>query len=761
MAQGTLIKQTDIPAQVGQQKPADARRFLSQQVVYQNYAGRDERLDTAVAAFVLNHREQFRSRMGSAMDRWATIWEAVNGDVKWLEHDDDVHIPETKKAMDSKVSRVEEALFEFDPIFEVEGTRGDLPQWKSTIIQSYVYRMMELGNFRSLIQPSARDGEVCNVAAIKLQWETVTDYVVERSFDLRAAKDGRAYWHDERRLREAVVKQGVKYTLVDPFWLVFDIDASDVDDCLFIGDESNQMLHDLEQQAKNGFYSEKNIKLVRDRMAGGSEQPHDQTSRSDWPDQFRQARSIALGPVFTQDTRGEHSARRVRCIEMWAWFDFGDGFEGVVDPLGRKVTGTHRVVITLANGVAIQFRLNPFDRKFVPYAIGRANRNGHEMVAPSSFEQVIQSNASYDRYQNNVLRHSDLSVAPWLAVSGDWPVQSLLSLKPGEVIPNAGNVQEIKISDLPQSVTYMHQYFRREIEETSGSLRVFESPQGTATETERKVQEQQRMVRSSIFAMGELWRQVALKTYWMAAQFSTGPQRFAVVGKASSVLGKTFEVTPDILQADIDIRFLGLQNLHVYGNRLNGIAQWMNRWGPMLPTLPGVNMMGLARQDFELSVGRHGINEVFPNPEPAWQSWPQDQENEMLLAGMAVPISEADDHWEHIQDMDAIMDRLDDYPAYVQTNLREHYRMHLDAQAKRMEEEKAQMRQAQQQQMLLGATGGTPGVDKAPAAGGMEAPPPHRMEGVTPGPTQARTVAKTGREGQGISQQQVVSQKPT
>ncbi len=50
--------------------------------------------------------------------------------------------------------------------------------------------------------------------------------------------------------------------------------------------------------------------------------------------------------------------------------------------------------------------------------------------------------------------------------------------------------------------------------------------------------------------------------------------------------------------------------------------------------------------------------------------------------------------------------------------------------------------------------GGEPGVDTPPRQGGM----PAQSKGVTPGPTQERTVAKTGREGNGTSQQQVMAQ---
>jgi hypothetical protein len=756
--QGSKVRATDIPVSVGKPTPEQSRKWLKQQVVYRNFAGIHDELDQHVAAFVSNHRARFYNRMGKVMERWETIWDAANGNPMWGEYDDDIHVPETQKKLNAKVARIEEALFEFDPIFMVEGTRGDLPQWKAQVIQSYVYRMMELGNFRDLVQPVARDAEICNVAAIKLRWNMRNDFVVYRKWEMRERSDGTTYYHDERYIREASTV-GVRYDIVDPFLFLYDIDCGDLnsDDCAFVGDESDQFVHDLEAMAKNGLFSEKNVKLVRDRRAGSANHGRGPEQSGDWPDIRRQARNIATGVNFSLETRGDHDPRKVRCVELWGWFDFGDGFDGVVDPLGARITGTHKVVVTVANGVVIQFRLNPFDRKFHPYAIARINRNGHESVAPSNFEQVVQVNAQYDSYQSTVLRHAQLTAAPILRTAGEFPTDSLLHVKPGHVFSNTpSDIQEIRVGDIPSSVTYFHSFFRNECEEASGALNVFESPQGTATETERKVQEQQRMIRNSIRALGELFRQLALKTYWVCAQFSTGPQRFAVVGKAAMQLGKTFEITPDIMQNDIDVRFLGVDNIHVFGNRLAGMANWMNRWGPLLPSLPAVNIMALCRQDYELSVGKAGIEEVFPAEEAPWSTWTQEEENEMLLSGLSVPVSTADDDDDHLKKMEPLykMIRTGKLPKYAQRVIQEHTEQHVLQAQRKMAEQQAQMRETMMQQMIAG---GTPGVDKPPAEGGMPAPSKAQQPGVAPGPMQERTASKPGRS-LSPSQQQVMSQ---
>lgn len=748
---GKVIRATDIPVSVGHPTPAQHKKWLNQQIVYKNYAGHSDHLDQIVAATVINRREEFYTRMSRVMERWETIWDAANGNPFWGEWDDDIHVPETRKMLDGKVARIEEALFEFQPLFGVEGTRGDLPRWKAQIIESYVFRIMQLGDYESFIQPLARDCEISNIAALKLRWDFEYEMVVDRSWELKERPDGTPYWRDERRIRDAVTSQGVRYSMVDPFLFWYDLDCGNLDsnECGYVGDDSDQFVHDLQRMGKAGLFSEKNLKLVKERKAGGGH--HQPQHRAEWPDQRRAARSIAVGPNFSMDTKGEHDARKVRCSEVWMWFDFGDGFDDVTDPLGRRITDTHKVVITLANGIPIQFRLNPHDKKFHPYAIGRITRNGHESVAPSQFEQVANVNSQYDRYRSNVLRHSDLTVAPMLAVRGPFPTDNLLGVKAGQVFDNVGDVHEIKVGDVPSSVQYFDNFFRREHEEASGVLRVFESPEGTATAVERKVQEQQRMVRPSIRANGQLWKSAALKTLWIAAQYSTGPQRFAVMGKASQVLGTSFEITPDVMQEDVDIHFHGIQSMHVFGDRASGMAQWSNRWGPMLETMPEINKLELARQDYELSVGRHNVNDIFANHEPAWNSWPQPQENEMLLSGKKVNIHESDDHLQHIRDMSLLVERMSDLPAYVQELIREHLDFHVIAYEQQQQQEQELSRRKEMERMM---TGGTPGQDRPPEAGGMMAGGA-QMPGITPGPPQERTVARTGREGQGMSQTQL------
>ena len=127
-----LLSKATIPVDVGHKKPSTARKWTREQIKYRNFAGKHDELDTRALQFVYNRREQFRARMAGPMRRWAVNWTAANTEVMWHEREDDVHIPETKKALDGKVARIEEAVTGFDPaatdVWRLEGGQPVLTQ---------------------------------------------------------------------------------------------------------------------------------------------------------------------------------------------------------------------------------------------------------------------------------------------------------------------------------------------------------------------------------------------------------------------------------------------------------------------------------------------------------------------------------------------------------------------------------------------------------------------------------------------------------
>jgi hypothetical protein len=129
---------------------------------------------------------------------------------------------------------------------------------------------------------------------------------------------------------------------------------------------------------------------------------------------------------------------------------------------------------------------------------------------------------------------------------------------------------------------------------------------------------------------------------------------------------------------------------------------------------------------------------------------PQEEENAMLLAGHEVAVSKQDNDEEHMSKLIPLINKPGT-PAYIVKLLIDHLNQHMAQLQQKMAEQQAQEQEMRRQQMLQEASGGRPGIDRPPVAGGMEAAPKQRT---TNGPTQSRTVSRTGRSGDGMSQSQ-------
>lgn len=761
MAESKIIKVEEIPVPLGTEGPVETRKWVDAQIPYKNWAGYNADLDGTIEQFVKGTQTNFRRRMVQVYDRWKVNWYVANGNSVSGEHEDDIHVAETYKMLQAKCARIEEAVWEYEPPFEVEGIKEPVDPITAQVVREYLRRELELAGYHNYVLPTIKDAQLCDICAIKVHWDRVLKNVVEREIELKATDSGNPYWRYELKYGEKLVREGAVLEQVRPERLLFDLDAGQLKDCFFVGDVSDQPLHELQEKDRIGLL--KNVDKINVEKPG-----REQGYNSDLWDQVRFARSITQPWGRRESQEQAYGARRIEVTELYTWFDFKDGFDGVTDPAGKKLTGFQWIVITYAEGVVLQIRLNPFDKKFAPYGIAKMNANGHEIMAVAPFDNVIMVNAQYDRFQSNLLRHFDLSTAPIVTAEGESDLpDSILGIRPGTVFRNVGQIREVKISDIPQSVSYMHQYFRREHEELSGALRFWEGQgmpgSNTATETERRLQEANRTLRSEIRAVADMWKQIALVIYWMSGQFATERQKFQIVGKPAGALERYAEITPDMFQDDIDLRFIGLANLHVIGQRTTGMMQWMNLWGPLLPTMPQVNLPALMEMTWDQMVGRDNTRQIFPQRTPKYLLMDQDMENVHLRAGREVPVDQEDDDQDHLEKMHRSgtlgLVLKKDTPKFVKEAILQHFQDHLENAQKKIVQQKADMQQAQMDSMLMQQRqGGSPPPGQsampgqgAPAApGGMQA----QQSPITPGPPQARTVSRTGRDGAGQSQTQ-------
>lgn len=737
-------RKTKIQATIGKPTLETEKKWINEQIAYENFAGKNEDLDNRAAALVKQHCNDYRNRMSAVFDRWAINWRGANGDVPWLKTMDGIHVYEPQKRLRSKCARIVRSIRQFDPPFVVEGGNSEVDRREAETIGMWVHRKLEDAKWEDLQGPVARSGELTNLLAGKVTYEHQPEFIVDRDCKFNTQTQE---WENTRTISRKIGRKGSRIDQVDSFWFFYDLTAKDAQECSFIGDESEPFLHELLHLSDLGIYEKKQLEKVGTERR--TQTPTAKDIGSNWVDAHRNARSVALGndtagaqPI----TQNQHEAVRVRLVEDWCLFNFGpNGFDNATDPTsGEKLTGVHKVVITLADDVVIRFQLNPHDDKHVPYAFEWVENNGAGAFAPAPFDAVLQQSMDYDRFATSVGRWVDTLTTPFIATkdqASGWP-SSMLGVKTGTVIRNAGEFEVIRQPDLTPAVTAIRGMHRQEIEESSGDMRVYESPSGTATETERKVQESQLLVQASIDANCKFWAQIGLLIQRTEAQYATAEQTFAAVGKAAASVNPFVTITPDTMLKDVRFRVYGMHNVHVLGTRAAGMGRWSTRWAPMLPQMPKIDLYELAKMDFELEVGNFGMERIFPGSTSPLDVATQDQENVWLAAGHSVDVNDQDDHVDHMKKIVAFL-QTPNLPPYVVKKTVEHYNEHAIAQQKKMAEQKQAEQEAKDEAAIMGPQGGKPGQDRPPAYGGM---PAQTQQNVTPGGFQDRTVAKTGRD---------------
>jgi len=99
----------------------EAKRWMQEQIPYENLAGREDVANHAVQ-FAMEHRKQMETKMAPVYRGWdlhlSNMRGNSNADTWGLEA---VHVPESYKAREAIVVRLEKAIYGTDPNFEVVG----------------------------------------------------------------------------------------------------------------------------------------------------------------------------------------------------------------------------------------------------------------------------------------------------------------------------------------------------------------------------------------------------------------------------------------------------------------------------------------------------------------------------------------------------------------------------------------------------------------------------------------------------------------
>jgi len=663
--------------------PESLRQWVDVQVPYQNYAGLDELRDNRAVGYVTEIVKTFQSTHVSTFRKWELIrrlMDSMRGGTGEGES------PEIYKAVERMIPRIEDQVIGYDEWFKVHGrTRQD--QRQSSLIGAFIAYQLDAIQFRKKINPAIRTMLGYGFAPFKTWWETKSERRVVRK-SVRSQIDGHDRVTTVLEEKDVVTFNGPRTAMVDPFDFIIDTDATEPEDARFVGDIYKMTYQEMLALQEQGIFN--NVEELEEATPLG---------RADYNGWYKAVRNRSSSETDYRNKKIDGLPQEFFLSEIWGLFDINND--------GHEV----QCVITVANwSVPVRIQENPYDDKHIPYAICRANREAFDFFAIAPLDNCIRPQLQMNKHRSLAMRSHENSLVPIILASDtqDLP-RSLWEVEPGSIleIDDPGAVKELKTSSTLPEMMLSDQIHSSDIEEVSGSTKMLSGTEdsGTATESMNKMQESSRRIRSYVhnFTLGI--NDVLKQFHSLNTQYVMGPQKFRILGKPAKGLNAYEEIDQEVLQTEIDFTFTALASLHSGDLRANLILQYLNLSAPIAAKYPGqVNELQLLDQlGRDMLGGVLDMSDVISIPTPPDQLMSQNEENMMLAQGQKVEVDSQDDDEEHLDSMDSLMERLDDFNGSTQAMIIEHYHAHLAA---------VDSKAAQKRQQM---TGGPPPAFQPPA----------------------------------------------
>lgn len=731
---GSLGSTIQVPGALGETTPDQARAWMKAQIPYPNLAS-DPQVAARAVDFVKRQRKQFEQRTMEIHDKWRALDHALRGNSlsrRFLTSD--LHVPEMYKAVQTLVPRIEEALMQFDPWYHVRG-REKSDREKSFKISSWLDYLLDLAGFDQIVQPAIYSMIVYGFFDLKTWWDIeirsgVTRKVTRRE-DSQSLPGGFDINIDEE---DKVVFEGARIKLIDPYDFMADPSNIDVQKGSFVGDIGLMTIGEYERQEDLGVFV--NTAELRGRKAKRQRPLLRRFSKT--------IRSLDSSAGAGQKNI-EGAPENYENASLWCWFDpHGDGnFE--------------EYVIDIADDdVCLRVQKNPHDDRHRPHAVARASREPFDFFNVGPLDHAMRLNLELDEHRNYALRSHALALHPmiWLEDTDDTP-DNLFHVEPGSIFRSRSQPNIIKVPSTINEMQAMEQTLRRDIEETTGAMRMFESPAGTATEVERKVQENNRRIRAYVTSASEGFETLLKHLYALSSQFVMKRESFRVLGKTAKGAPGFAEIDPEILQTAVDFEFVGPSALHTEGLRATNMATFLNLAYPLIAQNPEmVNTAAILSDLYKTIVGIRLEDEVINVPQSYDELLSVDDERDLLLTGQDVEPHEAEDEIEHLKShmTDVQSDWFRELPMHVQEAYFKHIAKTQMQYRSKQAREDAQSRAPQmfpgnatpEEGMPVERAGAQKGrsgrADMAPPAASQSVP------GEAPGPPNMRNVAAPDRQ---------------
>lgn len=720
-----------IPRHDGPVTKEQAIAFRDAQIVYPNLAS-DDKVKDRVHIYVQQEVKAYEHKTETLQRRWRVLTHLLRGNSVARTTSSDVHVPELYKMLETLVPRIEEAVLEYDPWFRLRGRDAE-DRELTDLRAAWLDWQLDQMRWRDHVQPAIRSMLTYQVACAKVFWDTRWVDVPERV--PIEGDDGSIVRIEVKKPKPKITFDGPDIRLVDPFDLVIDTRATGAQDALYVGHYSYLTLGEIQHYAELGIFDKTAVGTLKDR------EPRNRTATErEWN---KLARSVTEWAVEGYD-RSKHGVKLFKVLDLWGKFDlYGDG---------REIES----VITLVDGeVVVQARENFYDKKIRPFAIARAAKEGWDFFNTGPLDLAVRVNQEIDRHRGNALRAHDLEISPFVIVddASDFP-DSMLDVRPGKVFESPGDVTFGSIPSTLKDYPMVHAMLRQDMEEITGAFRLMQGQEGgnTATEVERRLKEGNRRIKSYVRSFADMSEQLLRIMDSLNQQFIIKDHQFRVLGKRSKKLRDYAVIGPDTFLRDVDFEFLGIAELHTLGSRATGLMNYMQTMMPLIVQNPGeINALGMAKELYELTVGKLHSDENIKVPEDMEDLMDQVEENRLLVQGTLVEVSEGDDDVEHVRKMLPIMKsrQFFEMTEHAQYAFIKHREDHVKS-FERKKARRAALEQRSQNQMLPPEAGGRAGPATSPQAGGFSAA--MTPGGETPGPARDQAASKVNRAGAGVDQ---------
>lgn len=610
--------------------------WLDAQIPYPNLADDDEVAKRALT-FARAHVTSYDQKATEVRKKWEILNHILRVQtVSDMFPGSDLHVPLLYTMLESLVPRIVDPLASQEPWFEVVG-RDKKDRERAKRIQLWLEYQNDLTGIRERMEEMARVMCVYQFVLVKNWWDVRYKKKVTRKYEMSTGKDGLPVYKITPERVDELDYEGNCIDIVDPVLAIFDIDQTDPQKMLFIGDRSFVSEAELLRLGEIGRY--KNVdQAIKDKASGGGQDTNSMTANA-----FRRARSLASGPdQLYRTNNGRGGPGMFEVGELWCtWRPTDeDDFE--------------EWIITWTGNTVLRVQKNYRDDGKRPYSLARAANEPFDFFNVGVLDHAIPLNIEIDDHRNLLRKNVAMAGTPIVFVSPDSDVpDNLFDCDVGQVFRSNSPPTVISSRSSIGDTATFESILRQDAERAVGAPDIYtgSGQSNTATEVERKITEGNRRTKRLIVSFAQMLADVEEMFLSNTKQFVTERKMLRVLGVEAVRTGLRSHIGPEDFTDPVDIYIVGLDRLATAGMRSTKLASTMQLVDPLIPLLGQQGQLNIPKLFSELwytGMGYRLGEDILAIPAEPEDAIHPATENVVLLQGNDVDVNEADEDDDHL-----------------------------------------------------------------------------------------------------------------